>query len=59
MSAPETIESLFESALLQEDDVDNVVDDDLEDMVIDHLEENRKISIFDNEYLLEGEMSNE
>lgn len=59
MSAPETIESLFESALLQEDDVDNAVDDDLEDMVIDHLEENRKISIFDNEYLLEGEMSNE
>lgn len=59
MSAPETIESLFESALLQEDDVDNVVDDDLEDMVIDHLEENRKISIFDNEYLLEGEMNNE
>lgn len=59
MSAPETIESLFESALLQEDDVDNVVDDDLEDIVIDHLEENRKISIFDNEYLLEGEMNNE
>lgn len=59
MSAPETIESLFESALLQEDDVDNAVDDDLEDMVIDYLEENRKISIFDNEYLLEGEMSNE
>lgn len=59
MSAPETIESLFESALLQEDDVDNAVDDDLEDMVIDHLEENRKISIFDNEYLLEGEMNNE
>lgn len=59
MSAPETIESLFESALLKEDDVDNVVDDDLEDMVIDHLEENRKISIFDNEYLLEGEMNNE
>lgn len=59
MSAPETIESLFESALLQEDDVDNVVDDDLEDLVIDHLEENRKISIFDNEYLLEGEMNNE
>lgn len=53
---PETLESLFEEALLSEDDVNNAIDDDLEDLLIDHLEENRKISIFDQEYLLEGEM---
>lgn len=53
---PETIEALFESAILKNDSVDDVVDDDLEDFILDHLEENRKISIFDREYLLEGEM---
>lgn len=53
---PENIDALFDSAILKEDSVDNAVDDDLEDFVLDHLEENRKISIFDTEYLLEGEM---
>lgn len=53
---PETVDELFESALTEKDDVDNVIDDDFEDFVLNHLEENRKISIFDSEYLLEGEI---
>lgn len=53
---PETVEALFEESLLAENDVDNAVEDDTEDDLLDHLEENRKISIFDQEYLLEGEM---
>lgn len=53
---PETIDELFESALTEKDDVDNAIDDDFEDFVLNHLEENRKISIFDSEYLLEGEI---
>lgn len=60
--APEfrTLENLFESALLKEDDVENVLDDDLDDILIDTLEESRKenLSIFDSEYVLEGEMEN-
>lgn len=54
----ETVEQLFESALLNEDDVNNAIDDDMEDMLLDALEEDRKenLSIFDSEYLLEGEM---
>lgn len=53
---PETVDELFESALTEKDDVDNAIDDDFEDFVLNHLEENRKISIFDSEYLLEGEI---
>lgn len=53
---PENIDALFDSAILKEDSVDNAVDDDLEDYLLEKLEENRKISIFDTEYLLEGEM---
>lgn len=50
-----TLDDLFESALLREDDITNVVADDDEDRVLSHLEENRKISIFDSEFILEGE----
>lgn len=53
---PETVDELFESVLAEKDDVDNAIDDDFEDFVLNHLEENRKISIFDSEYLLEGEI---
>lgn len=53
---PETVDELFESALTEKDDIDNAIDDDFEDFVLNHLEENRKISIFDSEYLLEGEI---
>lgn len=57
----ETLDELFESVLLNENDVEDVLDDDMEDMYLDTLEENRKenISIFDSEYLLEGEMTND
>lgn len=57
----ETLDELFESVLLNESDVEDVLDDDMEDMYLDTLEENRKenISIFDSEYLLEGEMTND
>lgn len=50
-----TLDDLFESALLREDDIVNVVADDDEDNVLGYLEENRKISIFDSEFVLEGE----
>ena len=50
-----TLDELFESSILKEDDIENVLDDDNEDNVISHLEENRKISIFDSEFVLEGE----
>lgn len=53
---PETVDELFENALTEADDIDNAIDDDFEDFVLNHLEENRKISIFDSEYLLEGEI---
>ena len=48
----ETLDELFESVLLNESDVEDVLDDDIEDMYLDTLEENRKenISIFDSEY---------
>ena len=52
----ETLDELFGSVLLREDDVDNVVADDMEDETLGYLEENRKISIFDSEYVLEGEI---
>ena len=57
----ETLDELFESVLLNESDVEDVLDDDMEDMYLDTLEENRKenISIFDSEYLLEGELTND
>lgn len=61
--APEfqTLDELFESVLLKEDDIENVLDDDMEDDYLDALEENRKenLSIFDSEYVLEGEMEND
>lgn len=50
-----TLDDLFESALIQSSDIDNVVSDDIEDEVLGYLEENRKISIFDSEFILEGE----
>lgn len=57
----ETLDDLFESVLLKEDDIENALDDDLEDLYLDALEENRKenLSIFDSEYVLEGEMTND
>ena len=53
---PDTVDALFEQGLLNEDSVQNAVEDDLEDELLSHLEENRKISIFDSEFVLEGEM---
>lgn len=52
---PETVDALFEEALVDDDSVYNAVADDLEDELLGHLEENRKISIFSSEFLLEGE----
>ena len=52
----DTLDDLFESAILNEDDVMNVVADDDEDNILGYLEENRKISIFDSEFVLEGEL---
>lgn len=52
---PNTLDELFESVLISEDEVTSVIDDDNEDKILEHLEENRKISIFDSEYILEGE----
>lgn len=52
---PNTLDELFESVLLKEDDIDGLMTDDLEDEILEHLEENRKISIFDSEFILEGE----
>ena len=56
MSNINTLEELFESATPTEDDVQAVIADDNEDELLDYFEENRKISIFDSEYVLEGEM---
>lgn len=50
-----TLDDLFESVLLKEDDVQNVVSDDDEDNLLGYLEDHRHISIFDSEYVLEGE----
>ena len=57
----ETLDEWFESVLLNENDVEDVLDDDMEEMYWETVEENRKenISIFDSEYLLEGEMTND
>lgn len=52
---PNMLDELFESAILNEDDIQNVVSDDDEDDILGYLEENRKISIFDSEFVLEGE----
>lgn len=49
------LDELFGSAILKEDDVDNVIADDDDDNLLGYLEENRKISIFDSEFILEGE----
>lgn len=51
----ETLDELFESVLLKEDDIQNIVFDEYEDNIFGYLEENRKISIFDSDYILEGE----
>lgn len=53
---PLTVEELFSEATLKTDDVHHTVEDDLEDELIAYLESTRKISIFDSEFLLEGEM---
>lgn len=50
-----TLDELFESSIPNDDDVNNVIDDDIEDDLLGYLEENRKISIFDSEFILEGE----
>lgn len=50
-----TLDELFESVLLKEDDVEALIAEDVEDELLSHLEENRKISIFDAEFVLEGE----
>lgn len=49
------LDQLFESALIDNTDVEDVLVDDDEDNVFGYLEENRKISIFDADYILEGE----
>lgn len=49
------LDQLFESALIDNTDVEDVLADDDEDNVFGYLEENRKISIFDADYILEGE----
>lgn len=54
--APETLDILFEKSMPKANDVSNAVDDDLDDDLVDSLEESRKISIFDKEYIMEGEM---
>ncbi len=50
-----TLDELFESVLFKDDDINNVLDDDMEDEIFAYLEENRKISIFDSDFILEGE----
>lgn len=50
-----TLDKLFQSALLDESDIGNVFDDDMEDELLEHFEQNRKVSIFDSEFILEGE----
>lgn len=52
----DTLDDLFESVLFNEDDVDDVVDDDEDDELFTLLEANRKISIFDSDYILEGDL---
>lgn len=49
------LDELFESVLLKEDDINHIISDDTEDNLLGYLEENRKISIFDSDYILEGE----
>lgn len=49
------LDELFESVLLKEDDIHHIITDDVEDNLLGYLEENRKISIFDSDYILEGE----
>lgn len=49
------LDELFESTLLDDSDIENIVSDDIEDNILGYLEENRKISIFDSDYILEGE----
>lgn len=55
-TTPKTLEALFEEAILKDDDIENAIENDLEDELLNHLEENRKISIFDSEFVMEGEM---
>ena len=55
MGHPNTLDELFESVLLKEDDIQRLVAEEYEDDLLGYLEENRKISIFDNDYILEGE----
>ena len=50
-----TIDKLFQSALLEDSDVVNALDNDTEDDLFELLEESRKISIFDSEFILEGD----
>lgn len=49
------LDQLFDSVLLDEADIQNVISDDNDDNLFGYLEENRKISIFDSDYILEGE----
>lgn len=49
------LDQLFDSVLLHEADIQNVISDDDDDNLFGYLEENRKISIFDSDYILEGE----
>lgn len=51
----ETVDDLFNEALLLEDDVNSVIDDDNEDQLLGYMESTRKISIFDSDYVMEGE----
>lgn len=55
-NTPATVDALFEESLLKEDDVENAIEDDLEDDLLGFLESTRHISIFDSEFVLEGEM---
>ena len=51
-----TLDELFESVLLKEDDIQSIIAEECyEDELFGYLEENRKVSIFDSEFILEGE----
>lgn len=55
-TTPETLDALFEEVIIKPDDIESLLLDDEDDDIIALLKENTKISIFDSEFLLEGEM---
>ena len=55
-TTPETLDALIEEVIIKPDDIESLLLDDEDDDIIALLKENTKISIFDSEFLLEGEM---